>query len=222
MTKHDLIVAKIIAALEMEAIKLGAPADCLKNYTPDKYKKEIQDAVRQFWREGSRGNFITRMKPIVRLGLRDAWDQGAQEIGITPEDYTDDDIKARDAIVAEETSHIWDLVDYLESVARAGGTLDQAQSRLDTWAMRYPDVVGRAKVIMGKDQKLEWVYGDTEHCTSCKRLNGIVKRASFWKKAGVLPKNPPNSKLRCKGFRCQCQLVPTDKPLRRGMLPRLP
>jgi hypothetical protein len=223
MTDHDLIVARVIAALEDEAVKAGADPAWLKAYTGPSYAAGLMEAAKAFWKEGSRGNFLTRMKALVKFGLKDAWDAGGKALGLSPEDYTPEDLAARDAIISEEQAHISDLLDYLDKLANTpGASLQQAQARLDTWANRYPDVVNRAQVIMGGDAKMLWQYGDREHCNSCLKLNGIVKRASFWKKAGVLPKSPPNSMLACGGWKCGCSLVPTDKPTRRGRLPSLP
>lgn len=54
----------------------------------------------------------------------------------------------------------------------------------------------------------EWVYGDTEHCDDCKRLNGQRHRMKDWTRRGLLPKS---SDLECKGFQCKCNLVRTRK-----------
>jgi len=219
---HD-VVEGILMALEAEIVQRGIKLDEIKAYTTDKYAREIDAAAKQYWKDGSKGGFLTRMRGTVKFGLTDAFDLGASDMGITKEDYTEKDTKARDDIITEEQSHIPDLFEFLDKAANSGTqNLADLQYRLDLWKARFDDVRGRARVIVAEDAKLEWVYGDTEHCPSCLKLNGIVKRASFWKKYGVEPKNPPNEKLKCKGFKCQCELQPTDKPLKRGGLPRLP
>jgi hypothetical protein len=100
--------------------------------------------------------------------------------------------------------------------------LSDADGRLALWKARFDDVRNRAKMILGQDAKLEWIYGDTEHCDTCARLNGVVKRASFWMSHGVLPQAPPNPRLKCGGWKCQCSLEPTDKRLTRGRMPSTP
>jgi hypothetical protein len=219
---HDQIIAGLIAAIEAEIVKAGV-TPALKARTADRYRADLMGAARQFWKDGSRGGLITRMKEITKFGLRDAWDEGGAALGITPENYTEQDLAVRDEIITEEQSHITDLVDYIDALANSGQPLSNADTRLDIWARRFGDVKDRAKVVMGKDAKLEWVYDPTkEHCTSCARLNGIVKRASFWQANGVLPKSPPNPMLACGGWQCGCILQPTDKKLTRGRLPKLP
>ena len=60
------------------------------------------------------------------------------------------------------------------------------------------------------------------NCNSCLKLDGKVKRASWWTENNVLPRVPGAPWLACKGWRCQCGLFPTDKPLSRGRMPKLP
>jgi hypothetical protein len=73
-------------------------------------------------------------------------------------------------------------------------------------------VVNRAKLESAdlKD-KYEWVFGDADHCETCSRLNGLVATAKEWTISGIKPQSPPNENLDCKGFNCQCKLVPTTK-----------
>lgn len=54
----------------------------------------------------------------------------------------------------------------------------------------------------------EWVYGDTEHCDDCKRLNGQRHRMKDWTRRNLIPKSDD---LECKGFNCKCNLVRTKK-----------
>lgn len=62
-------------------------------------------------------------------------------------------------------------------------------------------------------KKLQWVMGATEeHCTTCADLTGIVAYAAEWALLGVHPQRPPNGKLVCGGWRCDCALVETDEP----------
>ena len=56
-----------------------------------------------------------------------------------------------------------------------------------------------------------WVYGETEHCETCRQLNGIVARATEWQRIGVRPQNAPNGLLDCGGWNCQCAINPTTQ-----------
>jgi hypothetical protein len=88
------------------------------------------------------------------------------------------------------------------------------------WVNQYESAKQKSATLACGDLKLRWQVGPTEHCKTCLSLNGQVRRASFWAN-NVVPRNAPNPKLECGGFRCQCTLEKTDRPLTRGRLPRL-
>lgn len=99
-------------------------------------------------------------------------------------------------------------------------TLGAASSRLPMWINRYREVRTQAQTMACSDQKLMWVLGPSEnHCPSCSKLAGKVKRGSVWRAAGIQPRI---FDLACHGFNCLCELVPTNEPSSRGPLPRLP
>jgi hypothetical protein len=76
-------------------------------------------------------------------------------------------------------------------------------------------------IIAGSATRLIWHYGDTEHCTTCQKLNGIVAFAVEWAAAGVHPQGAPNSKLECGGWRCGCSLSPTMSRRSKGAMQRI-
>ena len=103
-----------------------------------------------------------------------------------------------------------------------GGKLTPLFLRADLWIARYDEVRTLAKAMACRDQKLEWVIGVAEHCASCLKLNGKVKRGSYWTAQGVLPRVAGSTVLDCGGYNCQCELRRTNKPVTPGPLPRLP
>lgn len=60
-----------------------------------------------------------------------------------------------------------------------------------------------------EEPRYRWQYGDTDHCTDCLALNGVVLTASEWKRIGIRPQSPD---LECTGRRCQCKFVLTNEP----------
>jgi hypothetical protein len=98
-------------------------------------------------------------------------------------------------------------------------TLRAASSRLPMWINRYTEVVNTAKIMAGADRKLKWVLGPTEHCSSCLKLAGKVKRGSVWIASGI---QPQSRSLECGGFNCQCSLQPTTDRASAGRLPSIP
>lgn len=217
------IAAKVLQSLEAEIVSRGLPLGALKA-SSEEYGREIAKAVADYFKRGVRSRFTSMMRNAIVFGLRDAFDLGAADVGISSEDYTRQDRTLRDEIIDEELTHVPDLLDFLDGIANdPNAHFSDANYRVDLWKKRFDDMRSRAKVILGKDAKGEWVVDPVkEHCPSCLKLNGIVKRWSFWQEHGVLPKAPPNPMLECGGYQCGCDIKPTDKPISRGRLPNLP
>ncbi len=189
-----------------------------------RYQAALRSPVRGLWTGVlDRGQFRQSMFNTIETGIIDAWNEGAKECGIAPDELSEDELNTRDERIAQERSHVSEFGQAIQEGSRSnGGKLTPLLLRLDLWTNRYRDVNNEAKVMACKDQKLVWILGPTEHCLSCSRLAGRVKRGSFWESAGVRPQSPPNEKLICQGWNCQCVLNPTDARISRGPLPRVP
>src|SRR5512146_222316 len=205
----------VLLAVKMITAYYAAKAE---KYTAESYRAGIERVARVFYDGGGRQNFNETLRHVIRIGLRDAFILGGEDIGIPEEEFIQADWDDLTKIIEGEQSCVASLADFIREAQGNGTSFDQLSRRFDSWGNRFTDVRNQAKLILGKDEKLEWVYGDTEHCDTCARLNGKVKRASVWA-AYVQPRNPPNAKLDCGGWRCQCELMPTDKPVTRGRLP---
>jgi hypothetical protein len=181
--------------------------------------------VRGFWSgELDYFAFYESFGLSIEQGLTAAWYEGAAMCGILPEELTIDEMKQLRFRIAEQMNYLAPFAEAIEAGSKANkGKLTPLFNRAQLWINRYSDVKNEAKVSACKDQKLKWVLGLTEkHCRTCAALNNKVKRASFWKKLGVRPQNAPNPKLECEGWLCDCDLVPTDEPVTRGVMPSLP
>ena len=187
------------------------------------YRSAIRSAIRGLWLSAiDREQFNDVMGGIVDRGLRQAFAEGAKECGVKPGDYTEAEEKAITDAILSEFEHTNNLADYVIEHNKAhGGKLDIVNQRAELWIIRYKDVVNRGKVMACGDRKYIWTLGQSEHCTTCARLAGQVRRGSFWRD-NVLPQNAPNDKLECGGWKCQCELKGTDDPISRGRLPRVP
>lgn len=172
----------------------------------------------------TRDQFQAAMSLTIRRGIQFAWWEGAKACGIQPSELSPEETNAMQVAVFEEVSHISSFAQSIEEGSREeGGLLRVALRRAELWVERYQDVVQRAKVMACADRKLKWVYDPSkENCSTCAKLNGKVKRASYWEAAGIQPKNPPNPALRCGGWRCGCVLEPTDERASPGPLPNVP
>jgi hypothetical protein len=142
------------------------------------------------------------MITTIENGLTVAWNEGAREVGVQPDEKTPAERVELQRIITNETNQIGGFADAIEAGSKAnGGKLGPLMSRAEMWILRYTEVQNRGKMSAQADPKLEWVWDPRkEHCTSCERLNGKVKRRSFWQRIGVIPQNPPNPLLECGGW----------------------
>jgi hypothetical protein len=201
------------------------PSDLLSQFaslgikSQEYYQAQLTRLVKSFYK----GNmdileFVTIFGDLITGQLTKAWNEGMEVNGVPPEDITDEWKSMLDDIIATEKDSIMGFAD---EIAAASGLTDQPidpyLSRVDIWANRYPDVVNQAILATAEEKtKLEWVYGDTDHCDTCLQLNGIVAYAREWEEAGLHPQQPPNGALACGGWRCACALVPTTARRRRA------
>lgn len=159
------------------------------------------------------------MIAVIDHGFEQAWMEGESECGLLPDERSPQERAALVRAQNEQLPFIEGFADAVADGSRAnGGLLNATDYRVDMWVNRYNEIVNQARVTACGDLKYEWVLGPAEHCPDCLKLAGKVKRGSYWKEMGILPQS---SVLFCGGYNCKCKLVPTDKPLSRGPLPKL-
>ncbi len=172
--------------------------DTIKGYVRDLYRGDIEE-----------GDFITDMASLIEQQLTRAWHEGMRENDLDPEEDMEPEWQTMlDDFILNEYDYVDGFAADIVAARDEQLPWEPLLSRADIWANRYNDVVTAAVVATG-NQKLIWVFGDTDHCGTCERLNGIVAWAEEWDEAGVVPQNPPNGNLECGGWRCACTLIPT-------------
>jgi len=189
------------------------------------YGRDIRGIIRALWNGSIDENDAFRlMYDTVRIGLTRAFHEGAAECDILPVELSGEEKMTLSMAISNEQGRILGLLDEVMAGSKEnGGPWASFASRADMWVLRYKDLQNKAKLMTCKDKKLKWILGRTEkHCRSCLKLTDKVKRASYWEERRIRPQNPPNSLLECGGWKCDCSLVPTDAPMSKGPLPRLP
>lgn len=193
--------------------------------TEAEYRRALRAAVRGLWTGAlDEFQFFDAMMAAIEFGMRKAFLAGAKECGITADDLTQEEQIRILTAISYERQWIDGLADTVIENSKANkGKLTPLFTRLEIWIGRYEGFKSEAQAMACADLKLKWILGRVEQsCGSCLRLNGKVKRGSFWKASGILPRVHGAPYLECKGFRCDCTLEPTDEPVSRGPLPRLP
>ena len=188
------------------------------------FKRGIRGNVKGLWSgKWDADAFIAGMRATIEFGLKAAWLTGMAQWGMGLEDMTPTEIATLNSKIIQNIVYVPNLARDIEAGSKAkGGRLAPLIKRTEVWGNRFDEVVGLASSMAARDNPQRWTLGVAEHCPSCLKLAGRVKRASYWISKGILPMVPGADYLMCKGYRCQCRLVTTTEPLSRGPLPRLP
>lgn len=166
---------------------------------------------------------IRTFRSAIEKAIEKAWIEGAQECGIQADELTVIELTARDEFIFNQNELAPDFLRVIKEQSKAnGGKLQPLMQRNEMWINQYSSAKQQSEALACADEKRIWVLGPTEEsCRTCPRLDGQVRRLSFWNN-NVLPRNAKNDKLECGGFNCQCKLRKTNKPITRGRLPRVP
>lgn len=217
-------IIRIVDALKAQgyAIPRDLDGEITLAKTAAYYEFSLQRAIRDLYNSGDVGKYIDHHSRLINEQLTRAWREGMKEVDMNSEDMSDEEKAKLQEIIDREEDHVLNFAQEIIDAREAKTPPTDFINRSKMWANRYREVVNIAKTMASKDGKFEWVLGPTEHCKSCLKLSGIVKRGSTWAKYLVYPQNAPNDKLECGGWNCQCELKETTKDVRRGPFPRLP
>lgn len=189
-----------------------------------RYKRDIRAVVRGLW-NGAFDYFqaFDALEVAITQGIRRAWHEGAAECGVKPAEFTTEERIGVQLAISRQFNYMDGFLVAIEGGSKAnGGKLTPLFSRAEMWVGAYNATRIVARTMACKDQKTEWTLGVAEHCPSCVRLSGKIKRNSYWIRKGILPRVQGADYLICRGYNCACSLVPTDKPVSKGPLPKLP
>jgi len=184
------------------------------------YQRGIRELARGLWNNSvSRGQYEVGMENLIEREFRSAFVSGVQRGGMAVADLEDSERQELDDLIENEKGFVSQLADYIYRNRKDVGKLQSVRSRVDLWVARYMMVKETGYLVASGDKALIWKWDvRKEHCVSCAALNGQVRRASFWRNSGVIPKS---WQLACHGFRCGCVLTDTDQRISRGRLPRV-
>lgn len=190
------------------------------------YRAEIRSAVRGLW-VGALDYFQSwdAIDIAIHRQIPKAYHEGAKQCGIEPSELTPTEKSTLQQIIAREIQYIDRLLIAVEENSKVnGGKLSPLFSRVNLWVGRYRDAKSQAAVSACGDQKFKWMLNPAEHCGSCKKLAGKIKRGSYWQMMGIYPQcGLLECVISAGGIPvCKCTLEPTNEPASKGPLPNLP
>ena len=209
------------AAINLMSKSMAVAELIMDRKSMEDYGRRLRGLVRGLW-NGTLDSFafVDSVREALERAFNQAWVEGARSQGIEPGERTPEEQARLDQLIYEQSGYIPGLADWVNAHLKVDKfKLAEAQARIPMWTNRYREVMNTAKTMAGADKKLVWVLGPTEHCSSCLKLAGKVKRGSVWMASGIQPQSPA---LACGGFFCQCSLQPTDLPASPGRLPSIP
>ena len=201
------LIAKALPALEAY----------LERKTYEAYRARLWAAMVRLFEGGPNASFMATFARAIDQQLTEAWNKGAAEVGVEPDEMTNDDVNILRSIIANELMFIQRLTEEILTQKRLGMTRAQFESqyasRCDLWANRYRETQNRAKMVFGSKVKFMWVRGATSDnaCKTCIALAGVVAFGYEWEQTRFHPQMPPNHQLNGQGWHCECLLSVTTK-----------
>lgn len=185
-------------------------------------RASIRSAIRGYWTgEYTRFQFVDEMNTIISRRLTEAYELGARECGILPDELTQTERAAQQDLINGQLGYVIGLADDIEENKRdAGGRLGPLIARASRWAAQYDTAFSNGKANACGNRKAKFVLGPTEkHCRTCGGLANKVYRYSTWVENGAVP--PKNARFECgSASYCECRLEDTEDRITPGPFPK--
>ncbi len=180
------------------------------------FGRSIRAAVRVLWYDpGNVLGFTDALISTIMRGYEQAWQEGASDCGLLPEDRTAEEQRVLDGEISSDQGFSLGFGSYIIDAKNTGKKWGDIQGRVGIWENRYNAIMALAQQTSCGDQKYKWVLGPTDqHCEDCSKYAGRVYRASTW---GYV--RPQSHQLACHGYNCACSLEPTDDRCTPGFPP---
>jgi 2'-5' RNA ligase len=184
------------------------------------YRKSLRSAVRGLWSGATDLEMFkdTGTSAITRE-FSNAFNEGAEQLGMTSEVFTADDLSALQAEIFQEAIYWTQFGQQISEGSKASGTkLGTHLVRVESWIEAYDRIAAMGQVKAGRKARFKWVIDPAaENCRDCLRLNGRVYTGEVWDRNNV---HPRGGRTRC-GPGCKCTRVQTDEPVTKGRFPSL-
>lgn len=181
--------------------------------TPAFYARVMKEQIRLFYTaQTDVFGFLDRMFSLIDDQFKRAFNEGLRSVGFDPKNITQEMGIELNLRIQQELGHMLDFAQELEQARNAGLPVEPFYMRIPLWAIRYSEIVDFGALMGGTRNDLYmWRLGRTEkHCATCATLAGTVATKSEWLASGLKPQNAPNPRLECRGWRCDCALVPVS------------
>ena len=195
-------------ALEQMARLLGVSLKDVGDITHE-YEKQLSRFAFQGYEGLMDATDLARAhRALIRTLAPKAYTEGMKAGGI--EDATEMDDDDRAAIAEWVTGQLEFVRSFAKDAVAAKLNAEKRnaiQDRVGTWAQSMQTLGDLGRASAQGNAMGTWKYGDTEHCDTCRALNGQRKRLKTWIRQGLIPQQPGSTSLDCGGWNCQCKII---------------
>ena len=155
-------------------------------------------------RDINKRRFGTALRNLIRVSGTSLYTEGLIVGGVADGTLSDEDTGEINRLIVSQSQYVTDLGD---QIFGDGITDTQANQKPAMWFSKSLNPFYDAGMASAAgNANFEWVYGDTDHCKTCKNANGQIHRLKSWRESGILP---GADSLDCRGFNCKCHLIRT-------------
>lgn len=198
---HEAYVIGHAYAVLME--QLTTPQKPLKKSEAN-FGVTLRKTATRLWRgQTTKAEFIDAFWFGVERGLWRAALDGIGSLGFAEDELSPTESAKLISIINAMRPSISGLADWIEENSQVnGGKFLAVINRVtQNWVNRYQQIYQQAQALVGRDLKAMWHLGIAEHCKSCLKLAGKIRRWSWWNENGILPRVPGAEYLECRGYR---------------------
>lgn len=172
--------------------------------------RQYEDTLTRFAFEVLRGgdavDFRRSHKALIRSLAPEAYAEGLREGGVSQDEMDDEDAATVRDWIAEQVSHVNDFAAWLASgdPRNSEDKRRQMAERVALWVQALDNLGALGRASAKANQMGVWRMGDTEHCDTCRELNGARHRLKWFTSKGYIPREVGSATLDCGGYNCQC------------------
>ena len=195
-----------LAALETMAHLLGVSLKDVSDIT-DEYEKQLSRFAFQAY-EGlmDKTDLARAHRALIRTLAPRAYKEGLKAGGVDETEMDEEDQAAIAEWVASQLDFVREFSKDAVAAKLNANARNAIQDRVGLWAQSMQTLGDLGRASAQGNAMGTWKYGDTEHCDTCRALNGQRKRLKTWIRQGIIPQQPGSTALDCGGWNCQCTI----------------
>jgi predicted secreted protein len=154
----------------------------------------------------------SQMRALIAQYIRAAYVAAFESTGLDESELDDADNRLIADMLSEQEQYVVGFADAVIAAKSDSELRDAIDTRVGYW-QKSVRAAGQAAItsVNGK-QIVRWQIGHTdERCDTCVGLDGVAHTRKWFADRGYFPATPGAEGLICRGYRCDCQLLPVKR-----------